>query len=527
VSEAESGASRTARLAWSAGHGGEALDESQARYRALFEQSPLGVFSFDRSLRLTDANLALSRILGVSRADLVGSHLNTLGDVSPLRRPERVLDGEPLYFEGPHAATRGAAEVEVAIWVTPVRDGQSNVTGGLGIVQDVTDRRSADRALARSEGNFRTLIENAPDAVGVFAEGGEHVYVNPKLATFLGYEREELLRKRVRDLIHPDDQAMFEERGERRDRGEPLPPAEYRLLHKDGRTLYAEIISMKVQFDAKPVVLCMMRDLSERKEMQLKLLQSDRLASVGMLAAGIAHEINNPLSYVMANLEVIARHALPEMLELAANDEERERILRVTEMVEEARGGAERMRRIVRHVKTFARGDDDPREAVDVGEVLDASLQLVAHELRQRVRLVREVAPVPKVEASESRLGQVFLNLLVNALQALKADGGEVRVKVFAAEDGFVVVEIVDSGEGISADALPRVFDPFFTTKPVGVGTGLGLFVCQGIVTSFGGTLAIESEVGKGTVARVRLRAADAEERRPARTSVGVDDSAS
>ncbi len=505
MSEARSVASRGARIARDAD---EALEESEARYRALFEQAPMGVVTFDRAFRITDCNLAFVRLAGASHERLVGQHVSTLNDLRVLPAFERVLEGEPLYYEGPYLPAPGGTEIEVATWVTPVRDTAGFVIGGLVLVQDVTARVADQRALSRSETNFRTLIENAPDAVGVFRDAGAHVYVNPKLAAFLGYDRDEMARSHVRDLIHPDDRPMFDDRNARRERGERLRPMEYRLLHKDGRTLYAEITSMKVQFDGGPAVLCMIRDVSERKQLQLKLLQADRLASVGTLAAGIAHEINNPLTYVMANLEVIARKALPEMAALAGSDGERDRVAQIAQMVEEARDGAERMRRIVRNVKTFARGDDAVDGPADVNEVLDAALQLVAHDLRQRARLVRDIAPVPKVQANESRLGQVFLNLLVNALQALEEGAaGEVRVRVSAPADAVVVVEVIDSGEGISPEALPRIFDPFFTTKPVGVGTGLGLFVCQGIVASMGGTLEIQSTLGEGTVARVRLRA--------------------
>ena len=197
--------------------------------------------------------------------------------------------------------------------------------------------------------------------------------------------------------------------------------------------LSVEATTVRVQFDGGPAILAMLRDLTDRKRMQAQLLLSDRLASVGVLAAGIAHEINNPLAFVMANLDVLARKALPEMLLLAHDDDDRARIAKAAEMIEQSRVGAERMRRIVRDVKTFARGDDETREPVDVQSSLDAALQLVAHELRRRARVVRDFAPVPRVEANESRLGQVFLNLLVNALQALPEDGEhEVRVRVSA-----------------------------------------------------------------------------------------------
>ena len=181
----------------------QALEESESRYRALFEQSPIGVFTFDRDLRLTDCNLAFVRLMKAKYETLIGLNLRTLNDRRLLPALERVLEGEPLYFEGPYAATLSDARIEMATWITPLRNAEGDVTGGLGLVEDVTERHAAQTALARSEANFRALIENAPDAVGVFRKGGEHLYVNPKLATFLGYEREVMTMKPVRELIHP------------------------------------------------------------------------------------------------------------------------------------------------------------------------------------------------------------------------------------------------------------------------------------------------------------------------------------
>ncbi len=486
----------------------EALEESEARYRTLFEQSPIGVFTFDRMQRLTDCNLALVRLLKSSYEKLIGLDLRLLDDARVGPAMEKVLEGEPLYFEGSYSAQLSDAKIYMATWLTPLRDSDGEVTGGLGLVEDVTARRRAQDALARSEANFRALIENAPDAIGVVRATGPHIYVNRRLAQLLGYEREDLLTVRPTDLMDDTNKAQFAERNRRRERGETLPSAEYRLRHRDGRVLSVETTTMKVQFDGGPAVLAMIRDLTDRKRMQAQLLLSDRLASVGVLAAGIAHEINNPLAFVMANLDVLARKSLPEMLVLARDDDERGRIARAAEMIEQSRDGADRMRRIVRDVKTFARGDDETREPVDVQSSLDAALQLVSHELRRRARVVRDFAPVPKVEANESRLGQVFLNLLVNALQALPEHGEhEVRVRISAPTEAAVLVEVIDTGEGIPADVLSRVFDPFFTTKPIGVGTGLGLFVCQGIVASVGGALSIASEVGKGTTVSVSLPA--------------------
>jgi len=261
------------------------------------------------------------------------------------------------------------------------------------------------------------------------------------------------------------------------------------------------------------------RDLSERKLIQARLLQSDRMASVGTLAAGVAHEINNPLAYVKANLDVLGSRRIPQLaVLLRAAEEERiemigdgaeenvyelsERLSQIAAMVDLAREGSERVRTIVRDLKTFSRADEETMTPIDVARVLDASVNMAWNEIRHRARLVKDYGEVPPVEANESRLGQVFLNLLVNAAQAIpegRASENEIRVRTYLDAEERVVVAVSDTGSGIPADALGRIFDPFFTTKPVGVGTGLGLWICQGIVTALGGEIAVDSEPGRGT----------------------------
>jgi signal transduction histidine kinase len=246
---------------------------------------------------------------------------------------------------------------------------------------------------------------------------------------------------------------------------------------------------------------------SEHRDLQSRLAQTDRLTSLGTLAAGVAHEINNPLAYVLLNLGYVLEE-LPKLL--VGVSAERGRELRVA--LEHARGGAERIRDIVRSLKTFSRPENETVGPLDVAQVIEAALAMIANEIRHRASLVRDFAPVPEVVANEARLGQVFLNLLVNAVQALpeeRAHANEIRVVVRAAGAMAerVIVEVRDNGVGIAPQVRGRIFEPFFTTKPVGIGTGLGLAICHGIVTSLGGSLSVESEVGKGSTFRVELPA--------------------
>jgi signal transduction histidine kinase len=244
---------------------------------------------------------------------------------------------------------------------------------------------------------------------------------------------------------------------------------------------------------------------SEHRELQARLAQTDRLTSLGTLAAGVAHEINNPLAYVLLNLGFVA-----EELEKIFPEPETDRLREVRVAIDHARNGAERIRDIVRSLKTFSRPENETVAPIDVAQVLDATLAMIANEIRHRARLVKDYALAPQVLANEARLGQVFLNLLMNAVQALPEgnSNNEIRVVVRAPSNDRVIVEVHDNGVGISPQVRGRIFEPFFTTKPVGIGTGLGLAICHGIVAALGGTMTVDSEVGKGSCFRVELPAA-------------------
>ena len=245
---------------------------------------------------------------------------------------------------------------------------------------------------------------------------------------------------------------------------------------------------------------------AERRMMQEQLLLSDRLASLGMLAASVAHEINNPLTSLMANLDFLLH---PEEVagvpgRAVTLSSEQEQVLRDCLLC------AERIREIVRDTKVFSRPEDKQRVPLDVHRVLDSSLRMAWNHIVHRARVVKDYAARAPVLANEAQLGQVFLNLLVNAAQAIpEVASGEQEIRVVTRqEDGHVRVEIHDTGAGIPAELRERIFEPFFTTKPVGEGTGLGLAICRRLVNELGGELGLESEPGQGTRFHLRLPAA-------------------
>jgi signal transduction histidine kinase len=240
---------------------------------------------------------------------------------------------------------------------------------------------------------------------------------------------------------------------------------------------------------------------AERRTLQAALVETERLASLGTLAAGVAHEINNPLAYVMANLAYIEK-SLATTKQVADGG-------KLEDALAEARDGCERIRAIVRDLQLLSRAADADDEGVDIRRVLDSSLNIVMPEIRARARLTKAYGDVPLIRASAPRLGQVFLNLLLNAAQAIDeghVDRNEIRVET-RAEDGALVVLVSDTGGGIPPEIRARVFDPFFTTKPIGVGTGLGLSISHRIIAAMGGELTIDARPGPGTTFRVRIPA--------------------
>ncbi|HYO53115.1 sensor histidine kinase [Archangium sp.] len=242
---------------------------------------------------------------------------------------------------------------------------------------------------------------------------------------------------------------------------------------------------------------------AELEEANAQLLFADRLVTVGQLAAGVGHEINNPLAFILGNLGYV-REELARMQE-EPSPTEREDLL---EALAEAQEGAERVRLLMQDLKMLSRADDAVRGPVDMGAVLRSASKMAAHEIRQRARLVMQSDGVPLAHGNAARLCQVFLNLLINAAHAItpgQVERNEIRLVARRGPGSRVIVEVSDTGCGIPSENLERIFRPFFTTKPVGVGSGLGLSVCQRIITMHGGDITVESQPGRGTTFRVSL----------------------
>ena len=267
---------------------------------------------------------------------------------------------------------------------------------------------------------------------------------------------------------------------------------------KDGRVI--ERYSAPVRISGGELfgrVWCFRDVTQERKLATERLIVSERLASLGRLTASVAHELNNPLAYVCTNLDLLGE-------ELRAQGPLAEP---TSELLDDVREGLERITAIVRDLRSSSRAPEEDCEVVDIENPLNIAIQMASNEIRHRARLIRDIPSGMQVRANSMRLGQVFLNLLVNAAHAITeghAQENTISVRV-TAEGDEICVSIADTGDGIKPEDMERIFDPFFTTKPIGVGTGLGLSICRNIVDGYGGTISVRNDVKRGANFTVRL----------------------
>ncbi|HEX8704236.1 MAG TPA: ATP-binding protein [Myxococcaceae bacterium] len=479
-----------------------ALQESQVLFDSFMNHNPALAYMKDTEGRRVWVNEPYRRF---HRLEGVDTRMLQDEDLLPPELVERVReeDRRVLASEQPAVGEMmlPAPDGTPHHWLTyrfVVRDGTGQRFLGC-VAMNITQRKQAEAALRRSEESFRSLIEGSPEAIFVH-RGGPLVYVNPSALSFLGLPASEVVGASVLRFVHPDDQEVATGLLDARPGQLRSGACEMRFLRPNGRVATAEVSCQSLLFHGEPATVVSARDLTERKQIQSRLVMSDRLVAMGTLAAGVAHEINNPLSFVISNLSFLADELRAVAAELPEG-----RTTELEEVVREAEMGADRVRQIVSDLKTFSRADDDVPTAVNLQSVLESALTIARAELRSRAKVVRDFTEVPPVEGSEGRFGQVFLNLLINAAQSIplgQPDRNEIRVRLRAVQD-HVMVEVKDTGAGIPLEMRSRIFDPFFTTKPVGEGTGLGLFVCQGIVTRFGGEISVESQVGQGTTFRV------------------------
>lgn len=394
-------------------------------------------------------------------------------------------------------------------------------------------RHKLEKRLRERERWFSTTLRSIADAVVTVDLAGKITFMNPAAEHLTGRQLQDAVGLPAREVVR-----LFEP-GKGASEDTPLDRAlsagSVVQLHEaalmgsgDSRRIIADSASPVVDDGQVLGAVMVFRDVTGEKTLQKQLEFSDRLASLGTMAAGVAHEINNPLAVVVANAHYVL-DGLREVQAWVASQAPPEIKRRVEEAVQaqtEIAASASRIARIVADLGTFARPPARASDEADVRRAIEWALRATANELRHRAVVSKDVGQLPLAAIDEVRLGQVLVNLLVNAAHAIAPGDvhhNEISIRARTDEGGFVVVEVKDSGSGIAPEAREHIFEPFFTTKPIGGGTGLGLSICHGIVRSAGGDISVESEVGRGSTFRVRLPVASPKpDRKPETASRGT-----
>lgn len=462
------------------------------------DQATDGIFVSDARGVYVEVNLRGCQMLGRTRDEVLGLNLREV--VHPEDIQQRAVDLSKIETGQPFLSERRLLRGDGSSFVAEVSTTRLDDGRYLAFVRDVTERRAAEEVVQRAEASFRALLDVLPALVVVHRQG-IIVYANATAAKACAYgSPAEMVGSRVIDLVYPDDRAGVAARIRRMvETGAAEGLERERFMRRDGTHFEAEVVAFPLVFDGKPSLLAVATDATESAKLRAQLIHSDRLASIGLLAAGVAHEINNPLAYVLPNLERLAEGLASPSPDLAA----------LQDNVRGALDGVRRVQKIVRDLGSFAREARDDTTATDVDATVESALLLAESELRFRARVTRDLAARSRVRANEGRLVQVLLNLVVNAAHAIpEGDAAAHEVKVTTRDaPGEVRITVSDTGEGIAREHLPRLFDPFFTTKAPGAGSGLGLSVCQSIVSSFGGRIEVDSTRGVGSAFTVVLPA--------------------
>ncbi len=471
--------------------------ETEALQRVVEHSAPVilqlgaeGVILYAAGYHLEALGLSAESLVGTSFSEFISSHDPTL----------QVLQ---LAYTGEF----GTSEIPLSgcqfeIRLTPIVDQVGTIAGVIAVFVDVTERVQAADELGRSESSFRVLTESSPDAI-IVHRFGRIVYANRAAGDLLQHDNAaELKGKPVLEFFARDDRPTAMQRI-RDSLGSPEQFRDrFKLIRRSGEEGFFEVTTMAVQYDGGVATVHVARDITQTLRMQTKLAQTERLASLGTLAGGVGHEINNPLAYMTANLSFLIEE-LTRLLPPEDNEDNAE----LHHVLRDVQDGTGRVKDIVRQLNEFTRVDSEVEELVDPRVAIEAAVRMSWNHVRRSARLQTNLLPVASVRGNTSRLGQVILALLLNASAALSAQHiSESIITISSYEEGeSVIIDVHDNGPGIPDSILSNIFDPFFSASAHGEGTGLGLSVAHSIVVAMGGTIDVSTKLSEGTSVQIHL----------------------
>jgi PAS domain S-box-containing protein len=517
------------------------LRENRRLLETILNTVPLAIFWLDRSSTFLGCNQTFANIIGLESPQAVIGMTELTLPVPEERRALHQADNEEvmatlkakLHFVEPMPQRDGSTG-----WIEasklPLLDDEGQAVGVLGMFEDITERLNAVEKLKQSEERFSRLFRLSPEAIMLIdAETRTIADANEAFSTLTGHALEDIIGHNTLELGFYVDPAVRDKFYSVQATQGHVDNIEFEARRKDGRIIICSISGQSMEIGGRPHLLVMVRDVTELKKMQEMMIQTEKMISVGGIAAGIAHEINNPLGIVLQaaqNLVQRTRADFKKNLDVAAalgldmnlvQSYMRERKLDV--FIADIQSAAVRASAIIRHMLDFSRSSESRRKVCDIPGIIDKAITLAGsdYDLKKsydfkRIKIERDYADdLPTINCTETEVEQVLLNLLRNAAQALASVEPPIETPrigiTVRAQAGMVNIKVTDNGPGMPPEVQRRVFEPFFTTKPPGVGTGLGLSVSYFIVTKgHGGRMSVSSQPGAGTVFTIDLPAEEA-----------------
>ncbi len=486
----------------------EALRQSEERYRTVLDEMEDSYFEVDLSGHITFANEATCRNLRLSRQELMGASYKTFS-------AEKSIDDVYKAF---NEAYRTGKPVKSFSWeivrgdrstgfaettVLPLHNQDGQIIGFRGIGRDITERKQAEEALRQSEERYRTILEGVEDGYFEVDIAGNITFFNEALCRIFGYAAEESMGVSSRTYsVGEDAKRVYQAFNEVYRTGKPMQGFSWEIVRKDGSKRSLETSASPVRNSDGDIIgfRGVSRDITqrrqaeeERRQLEQKAQMASRLATVGEMASGIAHEINNPLTGVIGYAQLLMGRDIPGDIK---ND------------VKLIHDGAQRVAGVVKRLLTFARQHKPQRDYVSINELIETTLAFRTYELEtNNIKVSTYFAPELRATIADgAQLQQVFLNLIVNAETEMKLAHGKGKLSIRTeAIDNTIRISFKDNGPGIARENMARLFDPFFTTREVGQGTGLGLSVCHGIIAEHNGQIYAESKRGQGATFIVEL----------------------
>jgi PAS domain S-box-containing protein len=490
----------------------EALRYERNLLRTLIDNLPDAVYVKDTECRKTVANSADVRFMGQQlEADVLGK---TDFDFYPAKdSAEYYADDQSVIKTGRPVLNKEEFMIDKegkGHWVStsklPLRDAQGRIIGLVGVGREISERKDAEIALRESEQKFRALVEGSAAAIWIHDTSRFH-YANPAGLAMAGYTAEELYQLAPIDIVHRDFRVSVMKQSKERMEGKEVPKHyEYQILKKTGEAIWIDFSGALINYDGKPAIIASAYDITERKNLEEQLLQSQKMEGIGRLAGGVAHDYNNILGIIIGYSELIT--------------DKMKKTSPVYNYVEMIASAAKRGSEITRQLLAFARRETVSPRVLNPNEAILSLQQILQRLIGENLKLiVHPQKDIWNVKIDRTQLDQILVNLATNARDAID-DVGTITIETsnvsidqaytqnrldFASGE-YVMISFTDTGEGMSKETMEKIFEPFFTTKSKGQGTGLGLSTVYGIVKQNGGSINVYSEPIGGTTFKIYLR---------------------